>query len=124
MRINREHLRVNNGLLLLVSELLWIHRSILILSLECILIIVVIIPMIVILCTIGRLHILLGLLVLLSVGKIRLSRGEIIDWLISHFRCTRGNRYLILRFEVLNLGNIESLGIQLWYSIQELEWLR
>jgi hypothetical protein len=120
--MNGEHLRLNHGLL--VSGLLWIHLSILILCLVLVLIIVVIIPLIAIVCIVGRLHVLLGLLVLLRIGIRRLSSGEIRDWLISHFWCSCGNRYLILRLELLNLGKIESLGIQLWNSIQDLELMR
>jgi hypothetical protein len=120
--MNGVHLRLNHGLL--VSGLLLIHLPILILSLELVLIIVVIISLIVIVCIEARLYVLLGLLVLLRIDIRRLGSGEISDWLISHFRCNCGSRYLILRFELLNLGKIESLGIQLWNSIQDLEWLR
>jgi hypothetical protein len=120
--MNGVHLRLNHGLL--VTGLLLIHLPILILCLVLVLIIVVIIPLIVIVCIEARLDVLLGLLVLLRIDIRRLGSGEISDWLISHFRCTRGSRYLILRFELLNLGKIESLGIQLWNSIQDLEWLR
>lgn len=99
--MNREHLRLNHGLL--VSGLLLIHLPILILSLELVLIIVVIIPLIIIVCIVGRLHVLLGLLELLRIDITRLSSGEIRDWLISHFRSICGSRYLILRLELLNL---------------------